>query len=97
MNENNNILLTCEADGRPKAEITWYRGAVQLLHDGTKYSIQDSQVSVLNGISRTRSELTVLKVNRVEAGTYTCKAQNVVNIAESSTQLVVRCKYIQPV
>ena len=95
--ENDNIDLTCVSDGWPKAEITWYKGDVQLLDDGSKYAIQKSDETLRNGCMRMKSVLTLLEVKRDAAGRYTCKAKNIVNSAESSTDLVVRCKYISAV
>ena len=93
MNENNDIDLTCESDGRPKGEIKWFKGAVQLFNDENKHLIQDSSGSLQDDIIRIKSVLTLLKVSRSDADLYTCKAEDVAYAGESSTQLVVRCKY----
>ena len=93
VNENSNIDLTCESDGWPRAEFKWYKGSVELSDDGIKYSIQDSEVYV-DGIIRVKSVMTIYNVDRKEADKYLCKAESVVNSAESSTDLIVNCKYI---
>ena len=92
MNENNNIALTCESDGRPKGEIKWFKGGVQLFHDENRHLIQDSSDSLQDDIIRIKSVLTLIRVSRKDADLYTCKAEDVAYAGESSTQLVVRCK-----
>ena len=95
VNENSNIDLTCESKGYPKGVFKWYKGAVEMKHDGSKYFIQYSLKSLENGIISVKSVLTVLKVNRNEEGDrYKCKVRTSVNEVESSTQLAVRCKYM---
>ena len=93
VNENNNIDITCESDGWPEAEITWYKGSSELSDEGSEYySIRNSEEPLKDGTVRAKSVLTWFKVNRDKADTYTCKAKSDVNSVESSTQLVVRCK-----
>ena len=91
--ENNNISLTCVSDGWPRVDITWYRETEQLMNERGKYSIQTSEENE-DGIIRVKSVLTVFQVSRHEAGTYTCKSESVVCSAESSTELIVRCKCV---
>ena len=77
--EGGNLQLTCEASGKPEANITW-----------TKEKTGNHGNSVL----QEGKVLTITKVSRNDSGTFNCTAYNGFGEADSQTVLVdVTCEY----
>ena len=77
--EGGNLQLTCEASGKPEANITW-----------TKEKTGNHGNSVL----QVGKVLTITKVSRNDSGTFNCTAYNGFGEADSQTVHVdVTCEY----
>ena len=83
----NKITLTCIATARPQPNITWYKDGVELMMGG-RVSVTSSEV----GERVLESTLTVLSPFLEGIGTYTCVAENVVDTANSTADVIVFCE-----
>ena len=85
-NETNPIIFSCQAIGEPAPSISWYFKGVMI--NGSKYNVS-------NTLSETTvtSLLTITNANSSDVGTYTCQAENIVGIDQSSGILTVNSKY----
>lgn len=70
------MTLTCRVFGAPKPEIKWIRNNMELT--GGRYTTME------NG------DLAIKDVNFLDAGNYTCYAQNKFGTADASGRLVVK-------
>ena len=82
-----NLVLTCIATASPQPNITWYKDGVELMMGG-QVSVTSSEV----GERVLESTLTVSSPFLEGIGTYTCVAENVVDTANSTAEVVVFCK-----
>ena len=72
--EKQNVTIACTATGQPLPSITWSKSVGSLPEDRTE---------VMNG------SLTIYSVTRKDAGTYICKAENILGSAKDTAQLVI--------
>ena len=82
-----NLTLTCTATARPRPNITWYKDGAELMEGG-----QVSITSKEEGERVLESTLTVTSPFLDVIGSYTCTAENVVDIANSTTEVVIFCE-----
>ena len=82
-NKGDAVSFTCEAIGEPIPRINWYFKGI-LVQNNPKYMISRN-----NSINIISSTLMVQSVESSDAGTYTCKATNVVSTNSSSGVLTV--------
>ena len=88
-NETYPIIFSCQATGEPVPSISWYfKGVMIVVSDTSKYKIS-------NTLNQTmiRSLLTISNVQSSDVGTYTCKAENIIGIDQSSGILTVNGKF----
>ena len=85
-NEANSVTFTCEAIGEPSPTISWYFNDVMII-TSDKYNISDGRIP-----GRVESSLTINNPETSNAGTYTCRAENVVGSDNSSGILTVNGK-----
>ncbi|XP_062309866.1 neural cell adhesion molecule 1a isoform X2 [Osmerus eperlanus] len=71
------VMLACDADGFPEPSVTWARNRVVLVSD-EKFSLNEDG-----------SELTILDVNKLDEGDYTCIARNKAGEKEGEVSLNV--------
>ncbi|XP_047449399.1 neural cell adhesion molecule 1b isoform X4 [Mugil cephalus] len=74
-------ILTCAVDGYPEPMVTWTRNEVDL-EAGDKYSFNEDG-----------SEMTIMDVNKLDEGEYTCIAKN--KAGESAQELSLRV-FVKP-
>ena len=84
INEGGSALFTCQATGEPDPVITWYFNGI-LLVNRTEHMIS---MMTLN-TTTISSILTIMNVQSLDVGTYTCNATNVVSSDTSSGVLTV--------
>ena len=85
-NETNPIIFSCQAIGQPVPSISWYFKGVMI--NGSKYNVSNT----LNETTVT-SSLTISNANSSDVGTYTCQAENIIGIDQSSGILTVNGKH----
>ncbi len=88
--ENETILFSCTAEGRPQPSITWYRMADN--DSLLLVNMSDDRVEVNQTEQRERrltSELTLSDVLPSDSGVYVCIAETVVKGDMSSATLTV--------
>ena len=86
--ETNPVKFTCRATGEPVPSISWYfNNAVINLSDTSKYYVSNS-----SNQSVFTSSLTILNVQSSDAGTYSCRASNIIGSDQSSGLLTVNSK-----
>ena len=85
-NETNPIIFSCQATGEPVPSISWYFNGVM---------INESKYNVSNTLRETTvtSLLTITNANSFDVGTYTCQAENIIGIDQSSGVLTVNGKH----
>ena len=83
------LTLTCTATARPRPNITWYKDGAELMDRG-----QVSITSKEEGERVLESTLTVTSPFLDGIGSYTCTAENVVNTASSTADVVIFCECI---
>jgi hypothetical protein len=88
INEHNNITMECQARGRPRPYITWFRRN----KDQTNHTQLENQILANN----TYGQLHLINVSRYQTGHYECRASNGVNghVVSKDIELRVFCKYI---
>ena len=89
--EGMSVTFLCAATGRPRPTITWYRtiGDSDTLE---RVNVSSNRVTVTeneNGERELMSNLTVTNVRPSDAATYTCIADNGVDIEMSNDTLTV--------
>ena len=88
-------MFTCNATGRPRPNITWWRyengSRVQLVNEMDKVVIESMPFGEERGLT---SSLTILDLQPSDAGTYQCQAENEVSTAEDNATLTVHGKQI---
>ena len=82
-----NLTLTCTATARPRPSITWYQDGVELMSD--QVSITSKNVDEERILEST---LTVTRPFLDGNGNYTCIAENVVDTASSTAQVMIFCE-----
>ena len=89
-NETNPIIFSCQATGEPVPFIRWYfKGVMINVSDASKYNVSNTlSESVIT------STLTISNVQSSDVGTYTCQAENIIGIDQSSGILTVNSKYL---
>ena len=95
--EQESVLFTCEATGRPRPRITWYKA------DGsgllTVIDVNDSGITVSemeDGEREIMSNLTLDSVLPSDSVTYVCSAENevaIVGVARENATLTVNGMY----
>ena len=85
-NETNPIIFSCQAIGEPVPSISWYFKGVMI--NGSKYNVSNT----LNETTVT-SLLTISNADSSDVGTYTCQAENIIGIDQSSGILTVNGKF----
>ena len=78
-----NLELTCIATARPRPNITWYKDGVELM-EGITSKEEGERVQ--------ESTLTVSSPYLEGIGSYTCMAENVVDAANSTAEVVIFCE-----
>ena len=78
-----NLELACTATARPRPNITWYKDGVELME-----GISSKEV----GERVRESNLTVSSPFLEGIGSYTCMAENVVDAANSTAEVVIFCE-----
>ena len=88
-NETLSSTFTCLAVGEPVPNISWYFNDVTLIVlNSSKYQISNS----ING-TMIESFLTIISVQSSDVGKYTCRAENIVGMDQSSGILTVNGKW----
>ena len=82
-----NLELACTATARPRPNITWYKDGVELM-EGGRVSITSKE----EGERVRQSNLTVFSPFLEGIGSYTCMAENVVDAANSTAEVVIFCE-----
>ncbi|XP_073813115.1 obscurin isoform X2 [Musca autumnalis] len=80
--EKETVLMSCRIDAYPEAKLTWYQEGKQITIDNKKYSV------IQDGNSYT---LKITGVTRVDAGSYSVKAENEHGSNTSNTNLLIKC------
>ena len=87
-NETNAAIFSCQATGEPVPSISWYfKGVMINVSDVHKYKISNILRETI-----VTSSLTISNVQSSDVGTYTCQAENIIDIDESSGTLTVNGK-----
>ena len=81
-----NLTLTCTATARPRPNITWYKDGAELME-----SDQVSITSKEDGERVLESTLMVFSPFLDGMGNYTCIAENVVDTADSTAEVMIFC------
>ena len=85
-------VFTCNATARPRPTITWFRVAA----DGNQTNVSELDRTAVKpseiGERELSSELTISNAQPSDAGSYTCKADNVVSSFAESSVLTVHGK-----
>lgn len=88
VNEYDNVTMECQARGRPKPYIAWFR----------RNSNENNQTTLQSQIlaNDTDGQLRLLNISRYQMGHYECRASNGVNghVVSKDIELRVLCKYI---
>ena len=91
-NQSATVVLSCEVEGKPEPNVTWFK-------DGVEVNTSDSRISATHRWSDGRSEsnLTIVNAHRSDKGSYHCRALNDIGaVANSSAAiLTVNCKYMR--
>nr|CAI5820064.1 unnamed protein product [Callosobruchus analis] len=88
--ENQNISLTCKADGYPIPKIIWRR------EDGQAINVERQKKGMTTFAAYTEERLTLVRISRSEMGAYLCIATNGVPPSVSKRIIVdVECEYFQ--
>ena len=85
-NETNPIIFSCQATGEPiPSIISWYfKGVMINVSDASKYNVSN----ILSETTVT-SLLEISNVQSSDVGTYTCEAENIIGIDQSSGILTI--------
>ena len=87
-NETNPTIFSCQATGEPVPSINWYfKGVMINVLDVHKYNICNTLHETI-----VTSSFTISNVKSSDVGIYTCKAENIIGIDESSGILTVNSK-----
>ena len=87
-NETNPIIFSCQATGEPVPSISWYfKGVMLNVSNASKYNVSNTLRE-----TTVTSLLTISNVNSSDVGTYTCQAENIIGIDQSSGVLTVNGK-----
>ena len=84
-----NLTLTCTATARPRPNITWYKDGAELME-----SDQVSITSKEDGERVLESTLMVFSPFLDGMGNYTCLAENVVDTASSTAEVMIFCESV---
>ena len=89
-NETNPIIFGCQATGEPVPSTSWYFKGVMI-----NVSDSSSKYNISNSLHETvvTSSLTISNVQSSDVGTYTCRAENIIGIDQSSGILTVNGKF----
>ena len=89
-NETNPATFNCQVTGRPVPSISWYfRGVMINVSNASKYQITNTTMNITYTVT---SLLTISNVQSSDVGTYTCQAENIIGIDQSSGILTVNGK-----
>ena len=92
-NETNPTIFSCQATGEPVPSISWYfKGVMINTSDVNKYNVSNT----LRETTIT-SFFTISNVLSSDVGTYTCNAENIIGIDQSSGILTVNGKFCNSV
>jgi len=83
------LTLTCTATASPRPNITWYKDGAELMEGG-----QVSITSKEEGERVLESTLTVTSPFLDGIGSYTCTAENVVDTANSTAEVMIFCELL---
>ena len=88
-NETLSSTFTCLVVGEPVPNISWY------FNDVTLFVLNSSKYQISNSINGTMIEsfLTIMSVQSSDVGKYTCHAENIVGMDQSSGILTVNGKW----
>ena len=87
-NETNATIFSCQATGEPVPSISWYfKGVVINVSDTSIYNISNTMRETI-----VTSSLTISNAKSSDVGTYTCQAENIIGIDQSSGILTVNGK-----
>ena len=90
-NETNLIIFTCQATGEPIPNISWYFNGVRInVSDTSKYNVSSDPFKG----TVVRSSLSIVNVQSLDVGVYTCRAENVIGNDRSSGLLTVNGKLL---
>ena len=88
-NETNPAIFSCQATGEPVPSISWYfKGVMINVSDTSKYNISNTMHETI-----VTSLLTISNAKSSDVGTYTCQAENIIGIDQSSGILTVNGKF----
>ena len=88
-NETNPIIFSCQATGEPVPSISWYfKGVMINVSNASKYNVSNTLRE-----TTVTSLLTITNANSFDVGTYTCQAENIIGIDQSSGVLTVNGKH----
>ena len=87
-NETNPATFNCQATGRPVPSISWYFKGVMINVSNARHRISNT-----TRVTTMTSLLTINNVQSSDVGTYTCQAENIFGIVQSSGILTVNGKF----
>ena len=84
--EEQDIRLDCVVSGKPTPTVKWYKDGKEIEQDNTNYLLHfDNETGF--------ASLTIKRVNRNDAGRFTCVARNVLGSCATSSTVNVKGKY----
>ena len=88
-NKTNPTTFSCQATGEPVPSISWYfKGVMINVSDTSKYNISNTTRETI-----VASSLMIINAKSSDVGTYTCQAENIIGIDQSSGILTVNGKF----
>eukprot|EP00794_Sanderia_malayensis_P010066 gene10066-11094_t len=76
VSKNRNITITCSVQGNPLPKINWFKEGQSIRVDGRKYHTEGDELSIIN-------------VNKNDAGSYRCIAENLAGRNMATIKLIV--------
>ena len=81
-------MFSCQATGEPVPSLSWYfKGVMLNVSNASKYNVSNTLRE-----TTVTSLLTITNANSFDVGTYTCQAENIIGIDQSSGVLTVNGK-----
>ena len=88
---HSSVTFTCTVSGTPLPNVTWFANTTNY-HQQLSSTISGVQITNTDKGETLSSKLTLVSVNRFDAGKYTCLATNQIRSTSGSLTLSIRCK-----